>query len=107
ERRQKQQRQWDKLVNAPVQEVLIVAESGNFEPHIDERVVYAKLNHGSIQLPDPEDEAAYDIITFDTLTKGIVPTFSKIEKGYYEKDPREMSLGEIREQIQIRDKGRK
>src|SRR5690606_10934109 len=99
--------EWNRLLTQPVQDIIVMDEEGSFDPVIDDRVVYVRLKNGSIQLSDPHNPAAYDVIRFDTLTKGIVPTFSKIEKGYFEKDPREMSTNELREQIQIRDKGRK
>ncbi len=107
ELRLEQEQKWDDLVNKPVQDVLIFAESGMFDPQISERVVYVRLTSGTIHLTDPKDKGAYDIIKFDTLTKGIVPDFDKIEKGYFEKAPREMTTGELREQIKTRDKGRK
>lgn len=107
ERKRKEEQEWDDLLNNEMQQVLILAKSGIFEPKIEDRVVYIKLTSGSIQLSDPHDKAAYDIINFDSLTKGIVPSFDKIEKGYFEKDPREMSTRELLDQIQIRDKRHK
>jgi lipopolysaccharide export LptBFGC system permease protein LptF len=107
ERRRKQEEDWKELLTTPVQDVVILAQEGAFEPKIDERVVYVRLLKGSIQMTDPQNPGAYDVIHFDTLTKGIVPTFSRIEKGFFEKAPREMSTGELRQQIQSRDKGRK
>ncbi len=107
EKIRKQEEEWNQLVNEPLTEVLIIAEQGKFEPQISERVVYVRLNKGSIHLADPDNKGAYDVIQFDTLTKGIVPVFDRMEKGVFERDPQEMSNGEIAEQIQVRDKGRK
>lgn len=107
ERREKQAKEWNELLTKPIQDIIVMAESGSFEPVIDDRVVYIKLTNGSIQLTDPHNPAAYDVIKFESLTKGIVPTFSRIEKGYFEKDPREMSTPELKDQIQRRDKGQK
>lgn len=107
ERRMKQERDWQERLSKPVQDILIMAEQGVFEPQIDERVVYIRLNNGSIQITDPDNPEAYDVIQFDTLTKGIVPTFSQIEKGYFQKAPREMTLTELRQQIAVRDRGGK
>lgn len=106
ERRREQEQEWNDLLNQPVQDILIFAESGIFDPQISERVVYVRLTSGTIHLTDPKNKGAYDIIKFDTLTKGIVPDFNKIEKGYFEKAPREMSTTELRQQIKVRDKGR-
>ncbi len=106
-RRQEEQQDWNEKVNKPVQNVLILAEQGVFDPQIKDRAVYVRLSKGSIHLTDPEDKGAYDVINFDTLTRGIVPTFDKIEKGYFEKAPAEMSVGELRQQIKQKDKGRK
>lgn len=106
-RRKEQAKEWNELLSKPTQDIVILAEHGEFEPKIDERVVYIRLSQGSIQLTDPQNPAAYDIIHFDSLTKGIVPSFSKIEKGYFQKDPREMSLSELKQQIARKDKGHK
>jgi len=106
-RRLKQEKEWNELLTKPVQDVVILAQEGRFEPKINERVVYVHLKKGSIQMTDPNNPAAYDIIRFDTFTKGIVPSFNQIEKGYFEKAPREMSNAELRQQIRIRDKNRK
>lgn len=106
-RRADQAKEYDELLEKPTQDIVILAANGVFEPRIEERVVYIRLSNGSIQLTNPDNPASYDIIQFDTLAKGIVPSFSKISKGYFEKDPREMSLPELRQQIVRRDKGRK
>lgn len=106
-RRADQAREYDELLEKPTQDIVILAANGVFEPKIEDRVVYIRLSNGSIQLTNPENPASYDIIQFDSLAKGIVPSFSKIAKGYFEKDPREMSLPELRQQIARRDKGRK
>lgn len=107
ERKLKEQQDWNELLNERMHEVLIVAESGVFEPQIENRVVYVRLTTGSIHLTDPDNKGAYDVIRFDSLTRGIVPSFDKIEKGYFEKDPREMTNRELKAQIAYRDKGRK
>ncbi len=107
ERRREQEQEWSDLVSLPVQDILIIAESGVFDPKISERVVYVRLTSGTIHITDPDNKSSYDIIKFDSLTKGIIPDFKKIEGGGFEKDPREMSISELRQQIVKRDKGRK
>lgn len=107
ERKLKEQQDWNELLNERMHEVLIVAETGVFEPQIENRVVYVRLTTGSIHLTDPDNKGAYDVIRFDSFTRGIVPSFDKIEKGYFEKDPREMTNRELKAQIAYRDKGRK
>lgn len=106
-RRLKQQQEWNEKINKPVQDVFITAEEGVFDPQIADRAVYVRLSNGSIHITDPEDKAAYDVIRFDNMTRGLVPTFDKIEKGYFEKAPAEMSVGELRHQISTRQKGGK
>lgn len=107
ERRKEQEEKWNRQVTKPVQDIVILAKEGRFEPRISERVVYVRLTKGSIQMNDPKNPVAYDIIQFDSLSKGIVPTFSRIEKGYFDKAPREMTNPELQQRIQRKDKGRK
>lgn len=107
ERRAKQDEDWNELLTERVHDTLIVAESGEFDPQIKQRAVYVRFTSGSIHLSDPDAKSAYDIIQFDSLSRGIVPTFDKTEKGYFEKAPNEMSVSELRSQISVRDKGKK
>jgi len=106
-KKKRQEVTWDTRLNERTQNVLILAQSGIFEPRVSERVVYVRLTSGSIHLTDPDEKAAYDIVNFGTMTKGIVPRFDRMSKGSFDKDPVEMSTGELKRQISVKDRGRK
>jgi lipopolysaccharide export LptBFGC system permease protein LptF len=107
DRREKERHDWDKIVNTKMREALVVANKATFYPDMDKRLIQVELTSGSMHITDPDDTHAYDTVRFDKLTKGIVPSFDKFDKGSFEKDPREMSNAELRNQISVRDKGRR
>lgn len=106
ERRRKDEESWNRMMTEPVNSVQVFAQTGKFEADMDNRVVYIRLGNGSIHLTDSEDVGSYDIVKFDKLSRGFVPSFDKFKLGQFEKAPEEMSIAELRAQIKVRDKGR-
>lgn len=98
------QRAKDVEQNRKLQETLIIAEGGKIESDIAERLVSIKLTTGSMHLVSPDRPGAYNIVGFQTLTKGIRPSVGDIEGGELKLSAREMNMRELRKKM--KEKGR-
>lgn len=96
-RKQREQREIMSLEYQRRNEALIVARSARIVPDISQRVLNFELTSGSIHFSNPTQPSSYDVIRFDQMVKGYVPTFARTEEGYYIKKTSEMSTPELLE----------
>lgn len=82
-----------------VRESLITANRGRITADIGARLITLELVNGSIHYVDVERPTSYQLIRFETLTKGIRPRMSRSDEGVYEKTPREMTVSELRQKM--------
>ncbi|MBX7247346.1 MAG: LptF/LptG family permease [Candidatus Sumerlaeaceae bacterium] len=78
-------------------EVFIVAHSGRILADISQRLITINLTSGSIHMVNPDRPSAYNIVHFETFTKGERPRLEKAEDGELKKSPKEMSVAELRQ----------
>ena len=79
------------------QETLIVAQTGRIRADLSERVISLDLTTGSMHIFDPGRPTAYNILSFETWSKGLKPKLQRSEVGSFRKDPREMATSELRQ----------
>ncbi|MEI7634655.1 MAG: LptF/LptG family permease [bacterium] len=90
-----------------VQETMIVAQRGRVESDMAERLISIKLTSGSLNIVDPARPQSLNMVKFDTLSKAIRPQFQRTEDGAFRKAARELSITELRgEMNQIKSKRR-
>ncbi len=85
-------------------EFLITGSRGIIEGNIAERILAIRLTNGSVHFASPNRPTAYNVVQFDTMTKGIRPRFNRTEEGTYRKSSREMAVPELRQMMANRDK---
>lgn len=107
ERIARREKEFEELQNQRLQEILFVANTGEFVPNIQGRVINIVLSEGSIHLTNPDKPGSYDIFHFDNFQKGIVPQFKRFGKGFFEKSEEEMNNGELRDRIDARARSEK
>ena len=79
------------------QETLIVAQTGRIRADLSQRVISLDLTSGSMHIFDPKRPTAYNILSFETWSKGLKPKSQRNEVGSFRKNPTEMTVGELRE----------
>jgi lipopolysaccharide export system permease protein len=77
-------------------ETLVVAQSGRIEADIAERLVTIRLTTGSMHIAGQD---RYIVSRFEELSKGLRPALQHVEDGVFRKQPREMSVSELREMM--------
>jgi lipopolysaccharide export system permease protein len=96
-RREKERLEIQLAENRKANEALVVARSARIVPDIAQRVLNFELTSGSIHFSNPAQPTSYDVVRFDQMIKGYVPSFARTEEGYYVKKTSEMSNAELLE----------
>jgi lipopolysaccharide export system permease protein len=94
-RREKERLEILQAENRKANEALVVARSARIVPDISKRVLNFELTSGSIHFSNPVQPTSYDVVRFDQMIKGYVPSFARTEGGYYVKKTTEMTNAEL------------